>query len=223
MPEAVFRISLGADVDGSGTPPPPPPAVPLQAERYKIDIQSYLVSVLGLCQSIEAVNSTSAVAFRPGDVAALGCKQSPANWLWWPYETARDLASNWTSSNLWLSRQPGSSRAPHDVMTLGALSELLHAFGQSLMVNYYERNLGIAISKFGSSATSWPMIWNFGRVVRNAMSHAGTLNFTNANAASVNWKFLTYSPADNGKPILHTDLWPGDLFDLILEMDTAIN
>jgi hypothetical protein len=87
----------------------------------------------------------------------------------------------------------------------------------------WSRNAGKDLErKFGTEVSGWPAVWNFGRVVRNAMSHGGKVHFTNSGASPVSWKGLTYSPADNGRQILHSDLWPGDIFDLIIEMDSHL-
>lgn len=45
------------------------------------------------------------------------------------------------------------------------------------------------------------------------------IDFRNRNANSVSWRGLSYSPKDNGRPLLHADIWPGDIFYLLEEMD----
>lgn len=94
----------------------------------------------------------------------------------------------------------------------------MQTFGQALATSFFEGHRNAIDGKFGNIAT-WPPVWNFARVVRNAMSHGGVINIQNPNAAPVHWNGLTYAPADNGRRILHTDLWPGDLMDLLIEMD----
>lgn len=53
------------------------------------------------------------------------------------------------------------------------------------------------------------------------MSHGGHINIKNENSLPVRWRNLIYSHADNDRQILHTDIWPGDLFYLLREMDVA--
>ncbi|MEJ7807671.1 MAG: hypothetical protein WKG03_17320 [Telluria sp.] len=98
----------------------------------------------------------------------------------------------------------------------------MHNFGQALATNYFERMRPTIEGIYGPQPANWPPVWNFARVVRNAMSHGGAINFTNLGSPAVTWRGLTYSPAENGRNILHSDLWPGDIFDLIVEMDAAI-
>jgi hypothetical protein len=54
------------------------------------------------------------------------------------------------------------------------------------------------------------------------MSHNGRIRIDSASTPPLAWKSLTYARADNGRSILHTDLWPGDLFDLLIETDQQI-
>ena len=74
----------------------------------------------------------------------------------------------------------------------------------------------------GHGATNkWPMVLDFARVVRNAAAHGGRLKIENANARPVTWGPLTYSPADNGKTVIGTDLFFGDLVALMIQADDA--
>lgn len=132
------------------------------------------------------------------------------------------LTRNFTPTFAVLELSPCPLPPADSILGLGALETLLFSFGQALATNYYEQNVSLLKAKFSSDAQLWPDVWNFGRIVRNAMSHAGKIHFDNPKATPVRWRGLEYSPADNGHQILHTDLWPGDIFNLIIEMDSCI-
>ena len=69
-------------------------------------------------------------------------------------------------------------------------------------------------------ATTWPSVLQFSAVVRDAMSHGGTIHMF-ASIPSVTHFGLTYTAADNGRKILHKDLTCADIFFLMLEMNAA--
>jgi hypothetical protein len=191
-------------------------------ERYFADFETYLVALHGFALVAEAATSGTASMYRASDAVTLGCKQSPEQWVWIPALTVALLARNISPLEAALERIHCRLPAPNERLNLGALETLLYNFGQALATNFYERHRSKAEAKFGTNPASWPSVWNFGRVVRNAMSHGGKIDIRNANAVPVQWRGLRYSSSDNGRQVLHTDLWPGDLFNLILEMDAYL-
>jgi hypothetical protein len=70
----------------------------------------------------------------------------------------------------------------------------------------------------------WPADWNFAWSVRKAVAHKNEVYFRKQKhaAAPVTWRGLTYAPADNGKKVLHEDLWPADLIYLMMDLDTHL-
>jgi len=87
--------------------------------------------------------------------------------------------------------------------------------------NYFENNRHKIESKYGSNTTSWPADWNFSRVIRNAYSHGGNINFSNPSALPVSWKSITYSPSDNGKSI-HEDIFLPEILELLRDMQNHL-
>jgi hypothetical protein len=219
---SIIRMRLGA-LDGVGAAPAPSVQGRISShDRFFADFQSYLVALHGFALVAEAAKSGSASLYGAGDAVSLSCKLTPEHWLWVPAPTVALLGRNISPSTAHLERMPCSLPSANAVLNLGALAALLHNFGQGLATNFFERNLPTLKATYGTTPVSWPDPWDFGRVVRNAMSHGGKINISNATAAPVRWKGLCFSHADNGRQILHTDLWPGDLFNLILEMDAAL-
>jgi hypothetical protein len=90
---------------------------------------------------------------------------------------------------------------------------------RSAFVVYYEAQDPVA--HFGDNGPSWPQVWRFGRIVRNALTHNGCIDIRNPNAPPESWRSLTYSPADNGKPILFRDFAIPDLLYLMMDMEAA--
>jgi hypothetical protein len=106
--------------------------------------------------------------------------------------------------------RPAGSPNPTGVQRLmGSLYE--HAF-----ITYYEKNVPLIISKHGGKR-NWPEVLTFGRIVRDAFAHGGTVNIADNIAAT--WGAIRYSSTDNGRRVLYNDLSSGDLTLLMLEMD----
>jgi hypothetical protein len=92
----------------------------------------------------------------------------------------------------------------------------------SAFVTYFEDHRGAIEGKHGKDPYAWPSCWNFARVVRNALSHGGVVNFLNAAAPPVSWRTLTYSPAQNGRQLLYKDVTAVELILLLEDMDAEI-
>lgn len=194
------------------------------SERYFDDIQSHLVALIGLAHMIEVGSSGKSAIYGPGHTVRLDCATEAASWYWSPHTTVQQLASNFVPTNLVIERIAQTPALGAGALNLGALGNLLKGFGQALITNYFERHRHDIVDKFGTDVnSSWPSVWNFARVVRNAMAHGGEILIRSPTAPPVNWKGLSYSPNDNGRNILHTDLWPGDLLDLLIEMDSHLS
>lgn len=69
----------------------------------------------------------------------------------------------------------------------------------------------------------WPAVWNFGRIVRNAASHGGRLDWRNSKAPPISWHHLDYSTSEHGRQIICGDLDVADLLLLMLEMDAELD
>lgn len=75
-----------------------------------------------------------------------------------------------------------------------------------------------------SAVHSWPPTINFGRVVRNAIVHGGTINIPSPRSPAVSWRGLTYSHQSFGREIINKgDLSLGDLIVLMLEIEIELN
>lgn len=106
-----------------------------------------------------------------------------------------------------------------ETVNLGLLEHFIFGLSQMMIVSYVENHKHHLNAKYGSIA-SWPMVWQFARIVRNAMSHGNKLNITDGKSAM--WKGLTYSDTGNGRAVVNADLFPGDLIVLLRELEDAL-
>jgi len=102
--------------------------------------------------------------------------------------------------------------------TVSGIQRLQSPYLQSVFVHYYETVKPLVEMAHGKPG-NWPATWEFSRVVRNAFSHGGVITIHNPNAATVQWKSLSYTAADNGRQLLFTDLAPVELILLMEDMD----
>lgn len=82
---------------------------------------------------------------------------------------------------------------------------------------FYENHVEWLCQNVGDRS-AWPTNWDFARVVRNVMSHNGTVNIDSHTAPTVSWYGYTLGHADRGKRIIGTDLTFADLIILLIEM-----
>jgi hypothetical protein len=92
-----------------------------------------------------------------------------------------------------------------------------------IFLAFYERYRPWIVAKFNRDTTTWPDIFQFARVVRNAVGHRARIDWNNANLGLVSWKGLTYSHTDNQREIFETDLSVGDLLVLMVEMSDRLD
>jgi hypothetical protein len=132
-----------------------------------------------------------------------------------PLEPLDVISGKQTEVNLVI--EPGGTRpSPYPDPTgvqllMGSLFE--HAF-----ITYFAKNEAAIRARHGGKL-HWPGALNFGRIVRNAFAHGGTLNITDNIPGQ--WRGLSYSATANGRRVLYNDLSSGDLTLLMLEMDSA--
>ncbi|WDM76418.1 hypothetical protein ACCQ13_05340 [Xanthomonas sp. NCPPB 1638] len=221
---SIVRLSIGFHAAGGVAESSPEiKSVVTNDKRFFSDFMAYLISLLGVAMCLEAARSGSSSAYRADDAISIGSRLSSTRWIWKPNSAISDLGSNFVPYELRLERQPYvADESPPGELPLGSVAAMLYCYGQALGTNYFERNRALIQSKYGEQK-SWPEVWRFAVVVRNAMAHGGAVYFKRPDALPVKWRGVMYSPADNGKKLLHHDLWPGDLMDLILEMDQAIS
>jgi hypothetical protein len=88
-------------------------------------------------------------------------------------------------------------------------------------------NCNRALHSLGhGDTTKWSHTLDFARIVRNAASHGGKLEWRQTKSGKpyrkLGWYGLNYGPSDDGRHILGTDLYFPDLFVLLLEMDEEL-
>jgi hypothetical protein len=184
------------------------------------DIVNYLITMFPLILTAELYKQGHASPYAPNDRAALDAKQVGKRLIIYPYMLlGKVFPSRWPTM-LVVDEDPVQICASAD-LKLGVFERPLVALGQSMIVNYFERERPQIEAKYGG-IKRWPADWNFVRVVRNSAAHNNEIFFRDSKDALVTWHGLTYTPTDNGRKVLHVDLWPADLIYLLMDLDTHL-
>jgi len=192
--------------------------------RFFDELIAFLASVVGIGTTMEVQNSGSGKAWREDEYVTLQGKSdlSGIALRFAPQGLYAELVANrWPSSIQFEERPLGPSQVEEPV-TVSALIDTFSLLIQSVLLRYFERVRSQVESKYGEDTQSWPGVWNFGRVLRNAAGHGGRIHFRNTNAPSVAWRTLTYSPADNGRQVWLQDLAVVDTILLMADLDSAV-
>jgi hypothetical protein len=91
-------------------------------------------------------------------------------------------------------------------------------------VDFWEKHRRWIRATCGAESYKWPPLFEFARMVRNFISHhAGHVHFDNPNAPSVTWHHLRYSPADEGKLVIGTEIQLAELIILLFELGDELD
>jgi len=86
-------------------------------------------------------------------------------------------------------------------------------------LRFYEQHRPHIQKVHGGDTKAWPQTLQFAWLLRNGITHhGGHINFENPNYPAVTWNGLSFSPADNGKPIFAAHFTTADLIFLMRDV-----
>lgn len=132
-----------------------------------------------------------------------------------PSEVLGPISKGIWPSVIHLKFHPGGGR-PSATPKPDAVQLLMGSLYEHAFITYFEKNRSQIDANYGATHR-WPNVLTFGRIVRNAFAHGGTVDIRDG--ATATWGGITYSPSDNGRRVLYNDLSSGDLTLLMVEMD----
>lgn len=122
-----------------------------------------------------------------------------------------------------LIKRPINQFPPKHPIQLNNVQLMMARLVGDAFVSYYERHLDAVEARWDKeSKGKWPMVWWFAWAVRNACSHNGKIHFKTESHPAVHWRSLSYSYANNGRPVLFDDLTGVELILLMEEMDAEL-
>jgi hypothetical protein len=108
---------------------------------------------------------------------------------------------------------------PLSTASPAGIQRLMASIYEQAFVSYFENIRDDIEVKYGA-VRGWPAELRFGRLLRNAFAHGGTIDIRDG--ATATWRGVTYSAAQNGRHVMYNDLSQGDLTILMLEMDQLV-
>lgn len=193
--------------------------------RFFDGLVTFLSSMSNLAIAVAAAHSGVAGVFLPTEYATLEGSPTITNveLRFFPRQLVMDIANNGWPSTITLTEHPlGPSQLPPAQVTLTGLQLYQQQILAGVFGTYYENSVDQARSTFGNDVTAWPNEWNFGRVVRNALSHGNRIHFANPSATPVQWRGVIVSPADNGMHVFPQTLNAVELIYLMDDMDSSL-
>lgn len=92
-----------------------------------------------------------------------------------------------------------------------------------VFVNFFEAWRPWIDSALGNDPQSWPTVLSFARVIRNSISHRGTIHFRNPSSPRVQWHHISYGPSDQGRLIVGGDFSLADFLILMIETSEELD
>jgi hypothetical protein len=193
--------------------------------RFFDDLVTFLVTNASLGVALVAQHSGVPTACAPGHSIAFAGSPKVTNVVlrFFPYQALQTIVQNGWPERVELQEGPITGPQMSNPHWLTGQQGLVGLTIQSAFVHYFEtvRSQKV-VTRFGNDSQNWPPVWNFGRVIRNAFAHGGRIDFQNPKAPPVNWRTLSYSPADNGRTILFGDVTPVEVIYLMSDMDAPL-
>ena len=189
------------------------------------DIASYIIALVSITSTLVFFKSENPSKYQKNDNIKLTSKQKETNLIIYPHDLLDKFFNQlkWPTKIKYEIEDVDFNEKPPKKLPMGILEKPMFGFSQSLIVNFYEKNKELIEKNYGEDPYKWPSDLNFGRVVRNSVSHDNKILITNPNTQNVKWSGLNYGPKDNGKLVIHYDLWPADIILLIIDMDSHLH
>lgn len=192
--------------------------------RFFDSLVAFAASASSLGIALAAQKNGNSTGFSPNEFVALTGNPAVAGieFHFFPHNILSTLVSNGWPTTLVLDEHPINPSPAFHTLNLTGLQGVHGAMIANAFVKYFEETRSLAEAKYSTNTQQWPAVWNFGRVMRNALGHKGTIKFDNPKAQPVVWRSLSYSASDNGKAVLYQDVTAVELILLMEDMDAVV-
>lgn len=195
-----------------------------QAHAFFDSLVAFISSVSALGIAFEVQSGTPAKPFGPHETVAISGLPAVAACEFHIYmgPVLVELLANRWPTQVVIDEKPIAQIAPVYNTWLTGLQGVHGSMISNAFVQFFEANRARAESQFGTNTQSWPNVWNFARVVRNAFAHGGAINITNAKSSAVSWRSLSYDATRNGRQLLYNDLTAVEIILLMDDMNALL-
>ncbi len=132
----------------------------------------------------------------------------------WPATLTLELTAGTTPANL----ASGGVQLQSDAVTNMVVQLVGTAF-----LRYYERNADRPKNAFGGHPKTWPDLWRFAWLLRNAIAHSDTWSIRDPSIPLTVWRGIEVRPSDDGSRWFDHGrfLGGGDVIALLEELDAS--
>ena len=141
------------------------------------------------------------------------------------YDMVKDI---WPNSLQLVRFEPAESPLTYennvDLKSIG-LQNLVRQFVGTAFLKFYERNGSTLKNNFGTQPHTWPELWRFAWLLRNAIAHGDKFAIDNPNTPLTTWRGIAVSTANSGSSWFDLDcgfLGGGDVLELLEELHTSL-
>lgn len=216
-----LRLRIGGDRE-IVNPGDPSSLKFLATEGAHEAIFSFLIAVAGFSSLVDVYKSSSAEGPKPwpeDHYATFDGLLCDITLRWKPNLVIFAAVMNGIPNEIEFEEYQLAPKTAENEVNLGALNHFFFGTSQMMIVSYYEKNRRHIEDRFGK-IDNWPPVWQFARMVRNAVSHGNKVNIIDGKSAT--WKGLTYSPASQGRIVINSDLFPADLIIMLRELEDSL-
>ena len=105
-----------------------------------------------------------------------------------------------------------------------AIANLIVQLVGSAYLKYYERSVGRVRAAHPGNPMTWPELWRFAWLLRNAIAHGDRWKLNNASFPPTTWHGVTVSPQDNSQPWFNVTRYVGggDVLLLLEELEQSV-
>jgi len=193
-------------------------------DRFFDELVTFLCSISSLWNGLDAQLHGNSKPYGPNDYITLEGTSNVSNleFRFFPQKLMQIIAANSWPPDIELQDLALSKPSNTNLTWLNGITGIHGTMIMSAFIQYDANVRPLVESKYTTNTQNWPMVCNFGRVLRNCFSHGGVITFLNLNATAVNWRGLSYSPTDNGRQVLYQDLTPVEIILLMADIDSVI-
>lgn len=138
----------------------------------------------------------------------------------------RGVAGNVWPAEIPIDLQPAINPIPSSngvQLQHDAITNMVTQLVGTAFLRYYERNVDRPRAAFEGHPRTWPALWRFAWLLRNAIAHSDSWSINDATLPATNWRGIEVKASDTGLSWFDHSrfLGGGDVFLLLEELDAS--
>jgi|GEM_PF-1608173 len=191
----------------------------LKNSGFYTELNILLVALQGMGVASELI-LTGKVNHRPGDFLTIEAKHLDIQIRIPMVGPIQAALANTEPTLIEIEVIEGRKKGVDLLYATSGFQKFVDAIFLPFLVCYFEKYKHEITEKYSAGRDTWPNAWQMGWAIRNAASHNGRV-FASKTAKAIFWRELTFSPHDEPHKNLLKLINGGDIFILMLEMEST--